>query len=213
MADPIKFRTIIADPPWQYGDRMLHMVSTGNGAAAKYNTLDTADIRNFLVERGMSGQHESGAPNIASFIADDAYLWLWVTNAFVDEGHNVCRGWGFVPKTMVTWVKGRLSVEINDDRTVVPELIQHIGQGHHLRNTTEHVILAVRGSMHPKVRNLPTAFVHPGRWPGRLHSEKPRIIHEWAEQLSDGPYLEIFARRQRENWSVIGDQCDTIVAS
>lgn len=188
-ADPataagVRYATILADPPWRYADRMLRMRSTGNGAAAQYRVLDLDAIARFLeTER------------IAS--ADDAHLWLWTTNAFVEAAHAVARAWGFAPKTLVTWVKGRIA----DGR-----LVSHIGQGHYLRNSTEHVVFAVRGTLPPAVRTLPTAFVYPGRWEGRRHSEKPPVIHEWAERMGRGPRVELFARRAREGWDVIGDE-------
>jgi N6-adenosine-specific RNA methylase IME4 len=36
------------------------------------------------------------------------------------------------------------------------------------------------------------------------HSAKPMGIHEWLEQQSDGPYLELFARRPRPGWTTWG---------
>lgn len=183
------YGTIIADPPWTYDDKMLRMTSTGNGSAAKYRVLSLDQIRAFLETEHVK-------------VADNAHLWLWATNAFVAEAHDVARAWGFKPKTVATWVKGRLAV-VNGNQ---PLLVQHICQGHYLRNSTEHVVFAVRGTAPPRVRNLPTAFVYPGRWTGRKHSEKPPVIHDWAERLGVGPRLEIFARRSRVGWDAIGDQ-------
>lgn len=172
---------------------MLKMKSTGNGAAAKYRVLSLDDIKQFLRTSAID-------------VAEDAYLFCWTTNAFVDEAHDVVRAWGFVPKTMATWVKGRLAIQKNHGWPDTPKLIQHIGQGRHLRNTTEHAILGVRGKMSPLVRNVPTAFVYPARWPGRKHSEKPPVLHDWSERLSDGPRLEIFARTRRSGWDALGDE-------
>lgn len=36
------------------------------------------------------------------------------------------------------------------------------------------------------------------------HSRKPANLYELAESM-DGPYLELFAREQREGWDVFGD--------
>lgn len=183
------YATIVADPPWKYDDEMRKMKSTGGGAATKYSCLTLAEIAGFLSTEMIK-------------VADDAHLWMWVTNAFVEEGHRVARAWGFAPKTMATWVKGRLVVEKDGGTT----LVQHIAQGRYLRNSTEHVLFCARGKAIPRVRNIPTAFVYPGRWKGRRHSEKPPVVHEWAERLFVGPRVELFARSRRDGWDAIGDE-------
>ena len=179
-----RYATVIADPGWQYRDKMAAMKSTGNGAASKYKVESLTEILAFPFLNGIQ-------------IADDAHLWLWTTNAFIEQAHNVARAWGFQPKTVVTWVKGRIANGV---------LVQHVGQGHYLRNSTEHVVFAVRGKAPPALRNIPTAFVYPGRWSGRKHSEKPPIIHEWAEKLWVGPRIELYARNLRPGWNAIGNE-------
>ena len=37
--------------------------------------------------------------------AENAHLYLWTTNSFVVEAHELARAWGFEPHTMLTWVK------------------------------------------------------------------------------------------------------------
>lgn len=199
------YASIIADPAWQYSDKMGAMKSTGNGAASQYRCMTLSEVNGFPYSAPGVGVKPIGScPNLFSQFAYDAYLWLWFTNAFAEAAHDVARAWGFTPKTIATWVKGRITPD--------GRLVQHICQGRHLRNSTEHCLLAVRGRPVRLVKNLPTAFVYPGRWKGRLHSEKPPVIHEWAERFSAGPYLEIFARRRRDGWDAIGDELDVRAA-
>lgn len=222
------YSCIIADPPWQYDDKMGAMKSTGNGASSQYHTMPFEDICD-LATLQLDGTTGKNALHImGKRIAENAHLWLWITNPFLVSGYGqwLLDKWGFTPKTMATWVKGRLGVlsrppsvkgarmriftelehDVDDDLVVDPELVQHFNQGRYLRGTTEHCILAVRGDCPALVHNLPNAFIYPGRWPGRLHSEKPPVIHEWAERLSPGPRLELFARRTRPGWDAVGDQ-------
>lgn len=42
-------------------------------------------------------------------------------------------------------------------------------------------------------------------WPRGKHSEKPEAFLDLVEQVSPGPYLEIFARRARFGWDYAGD--------
>jgi N6-adenosine-specific RNA methylase IME4 len=44
--------------------------------------------------------------------------------------------------------------------------------------------------------------------PKREHSRKPDGIHERIERLVAGPYLELFARQKRPNWTVWGNQTE-----
>src|SRR5579859_4629931 len=156
----MKYRCILADPPWSYSDKMLNMRSTGNGATAQYRTMDEQSIQMFLLSESVGPLDND--PLINDVIAEDAHLWLWVTNAFMEAGHRVARAWGFEPKTIATWVKGRVADggtgRVFDGEITLtencPRLIQHIGQGHYLRNSTEHVIFATRGRCPALVKNL-----------------------------------------------------------
>lgn len=43
-------------------------------------------------------------------------------------------------------------------------------------------------------------------WPRGEHSAKPEAFLDLVEQVSPGPYLEMFARRQRLGWDTWGDE-------
>lgn len=115
----------------------------------------------------------------------DAHLWLWGINAMMEEAYQVVRAWGFLPVSLVTWCK------------------PGPGVGHYVRNNTEHCIFATRGrAQTPDVGALSTWYV----WPRRKHSAKPEAFIDLVEQVSPGPYVELFARRQRLGWSTWGNQ-------
>jgi N6-adenosine-specific RNA methylase IME4 len=196
-------KCVIADPPWLYNDKMEQMKSTGNGASSQYRCLPFSKICTFLKDTPayeIAGMSCGAGETVGDVIAADAHLYLWITNSHLVEGYGqwLCDAWGFKPKTLITWVKGRLPPEGG--------LIHHFNQGRYYRGTTEHLMFATRGHCPALVHNLPSSFVHPGRWKGRLHSEKPDIIHTWAEQLSPGPRLELFARQARPGWFALGDE-------
>jgi N6-adenosine-specific RNA methylase IME4 len=108
-----------------------------------------------------------------------AHLWLWAINSLVEEAYQLVRAWGFSPLTMVTWCK------------------PGPGVGHYLRNNTEHCILASRGEpMTPVTKPLSTWF----EWPRGAHSAKPAASFDLIEQVSPGPYVELFARAPRLGW-------------
>ena len=126
---------------------------------------------------------------ISDLVSPDAHCWLWVTNATLRAGYDVMESWGFTPRSPLTWIKPR------------------VGLGQYLRNATEHLILGTRG-------NAPVKFRAQATWmfaPLQEHSHKPEEQYAVIERISDGPYLELFARRRPPSsaaWSVWGNEID-----
>jgi N6-adenosine-specific RNA methylase IME4 len=118
---------------------------------------------------------------------DNSHLWLWCTNATLRDGYDVAEAWGFTVRSPLTWIKFRL------------------GLGTYLRNSTEHVLFATRGKAPVNFRAQPTWI----NAPVQDHSHKPEEIYPVIERISDGPYLELFARRRPPSsaaWSVWGNE-------
>lgn len=127
---------------------------------------------------------------VADLAAPDAHLWLWVTNATLRAGYDVMEAWGFTPRSPLTWIKPRL------------------GLGNYLRNATEHLILGTRGKAPVQFRTQPTWMFAPLQ----EHSHKPEEQYAVIERISQGPYLELFARRRppsSADWSVWGNEIDS----
>jgi N6-adenosine-specific RNA methylase IME4 len=125
---------------------------------------------------------------VGRLAADDAHLWLWVTNSDWHEQIRVMEAWGFTYKSCLTWTKPRL------------------GMGWYLRNQTEHLLFGTRGK-------APVLFRGQGTWlyaPVQEHSHKPEEQYAVIERCSPGPYLELFARRKQPGWDVWGNEvtCD-----
>ena len=124
---------------------------------------------------------------IAELAAPDSHAWLWVTNATLRAGYDVLEAWGFVPRSPLTWIKPRL------------------GLGNYLRNATEHLILGTRGHAPVRFRAQPTWMFAPLQ----DHSHKPEEQYSIIERVSDGPYLELFARRRQPGWDAWGNEIDS----
>ncbi len=117
---------------------------------------------------------------------DDCALWLWTTNAFMHEAYHILEEWGFTPKTILTWAKDRM------------------GLGDWLRGQTEHCILATKGKPRVDLTNQ-TTLLH---GPMREHSRKPDEFYALVEALCPEPRLEMFARQERDGWTVHGNETD-----
>lgn len=126
---------------------------------------------------------------IQPLIDTNAHLYLWVTNNFLIAGLDVMKAWGFTYKTTITWAKDR------------------IGLGQYFRGQTEHCLFGVKGVIPYKVfdgkrmqgKTLITA-------PRGNHSEKPEEMRRMIERVSNGPYLELFARKATPNWDIWGNE-------
>ena len=156
------FRTIVADPPWQYGNK-----ATRGAAEDHYSTMTLDEICELEVNA-----------------ADDAHLYLWTTNGFLNEAFDVVDAWGFAYKTCLTWVKPQ------------------IGLGNYFRGATEHILFGVRGNLPVEDRNLRNWF----EAPRGKHSAKPDLFYDLVEKASPEPRLEMFARRRRFGWETWGDE-------
>lgn len=173
-----KFGTVLADPPWRFANR-TGKVAPEHGRLARYGTLSIEEIC---------------ALPIAEHLDHTAHCYLWVPNALLPYGLRVLEAWGFEYKTNLIWHKVRKDGG-SDGR----------GVGFYFRNVTEMILFGVHGK---KARTL-----GPGRRQVNLlatrkreHSRKPDEQHQIIESCSWGPYLEIFARGIRENWTVWGHQ-------
>lgn len=118
-------------------------------------------------------------------ITSKAHLWLWVVSQHIDWGYLVARAWGFEPLQTITWAKPGLGVG-------------------RFQCNTEHVLVCRKGSRAGNAFGATngTWFT----WPRGKHSEKPEDFYRLVERCSPGPYLEMFARKQREGWVCIGEE-------
>ncbi len=175
-----QFKTILAGPPWQFQNRTGKMAPE-HKRLNRYSTMTLDDIK---------------ALPVSSAADDTAHLYLWVPNALLPDGLAVMAAWGFNYKSNLIWHKERKDGG-SDGR----------GVGFYFRNVTEIILFGVRG------KNART--LAPGRSQvnylstrKREHSRKPDEQYKLIEACSPGPFLEMFARGVRPNWTVWGNQAD-----
>src|SRR6476620_6583716 len=173
-----RFGTILADPPWQFQNR-TGKVAPEHKRLNRYGTMALDEICALPVQ---------------DIAADPSHLYLWVPNALLPWGLQVMDAWGFKYVSNIVWEKVRKDGE-PDGR----------GVGFYFRNVTELLLFGTRG------KNARTEA--PGRSQvnyvssrKREHSRKPDEQYELIEECSKGPYLELFARGERERWTGWGGQ-------
>ena len=189
-----KYSAIMIDPPWAF---RVWSKDTGQGRSAEshYPTLDLEEMKKLPMDK---------------LFADDCAVFMWATFPTLPEALELGAAWGLTYKTCAfTWIK----------RTTTGNH-WFTGMGYWTRSNPEPCLLFTKGSpkrqskgvMQLIVENssqLPlfeetTAIVSPIMG----HSTKPDEAYRRIEQLVDGAYLDVFARRKRNNWDAIGNGID-----
>ena len=178
------FSTILIDPPWRFQNRTGKMAPE-HKRLRRYATMSFEEIATLPV---------------AAHAQTPSHLYLWCPNALLAEGLDIMKAWGFTYKTNLVWYKTRKDGG-PDGR----------GVGFYFRNVTELLLFGIRGSMRTLQPGRRQVYVVACR--KQEHSRKPEAFYEIIESCSPGPYLELFARERRANWTSWGDQVDTYLAN
>jgi len=158
------FATIVADPPWRYGN-----TSTRAAAQDHYDTLSIAQL---CGEESLPDGTNLAREVVRPKAADRAHLYLWSTAGHLPDAFAVMAAWGFTYKTYLVWVKPQM------------------GMGNYFRVSTELVLFGVKGDMRTQDMGLLNWFeARRGK-----HSAKPHKFYDLVAKASPGPYLEMFAR-------------------
>jgi len=188
----MKYRTIVADPPWDHSD------GTGYSYGEKHRS-DQGKTR--------SGVPRSTAPPypvlsvgaiselaVGDLAAEDAHLYLWTTQRYLRASFEVVTAWDFKVSSTLVWCKAPKGF-----------------MGGAFRSSVEFCQFARRGSPAHKQQASAQWFTWPRsgytqRDPAAAHSAKPPAFYDLVEATSPGPYLELFARRQRLGWDTWGNE-------
>jgi N6-adenosine-specific RNA methylase IME4 len=123
---------------------------------------------------------------VADLAEDAAHLYLWTTNRYLRASYAVCEAWGFSPGKLLTWCKAPTGFAMGDA----------------WGSASEFCLFAKRGTL-PALTRIPRDW---WEWPRGAHSQKPEAFLDLVEQVSPGPRLEMFARRQRLGWDTWGNE-------
>ena len=185
------YRTIVADPPWEYDEGFATVPDRPRPearAAGADRTLASIIVRS-LPYSSMSVADVCALP-LRELVAPDANLFLWTTNRYLPDAFDVLTDWGFRYRQTVVWAKPPGS-RPPFRATVAP-------------NCAEFLLIARRGRGAPLGQPWESNVFTIARPAG--HSQKPEAFLDYIEAISPGPYLELFARRQRLGWDTWGDE-------
>lgn len=191
------FRVISADPPWSFE-----------------NYSEKGEAKNPNQHYDCMTMEEICLLPVAELAAPDCAVLPWVTWPLMPWWNVVLKAWGFEFKGLAwEWIKFN------------PETGKYaFGPGYGSRKNLEPCLLAARGSpslakplsffgvtddranshsVRDFIEAMPLDCI---RAPRREHSRKPDEHFTRVETMFDGPYVELFAREPRKNWTVWGNE-------
>lgn len=186
-----RHRTIAMDPPWdEKGGGKIK-----RGADRHYPTVPTKKMPALIRNSGVWNP------------ANDAHLWMWVTNNFLVDGIWLMQQLGFRYVTNVVWVKTKNELKrpkVDELIVVWIKTIFKIGLGQYIRGAHELLLFGTRGkAMMPPKDRLPISVIIA---PRGQHSRKPDEQYPLIEAVSPGPRIEFFARRPWPGWNCWGNE-------
>lgn len=185
----VRYSTIVADPPWPYPEGFIRTQPSGRSMDVKRDgeraKLGLA-VRRQLPYLSLTLAEICALP-LRDVSADDCRLFLWTTNRYLPDALEILGCWGFTYRQTLIWEKlagGPYPA------SVAP-------------NTTEFLLVATCGkperigTLRSQILKVPVV---------RKHSVKPEALLDLIESVSPGPYLELFARRNRLGWDTWGNE-------
>jgi N6-adenosine-specific RNA methylase IME4 len=170
------YRTILADPPWN----VKRLESPG----AKGFGTQSEILHSIALPYSTMTVTEIAALQVPA--ERDAHCYIWTINKYVRDTYAIMEAWDFEPSTLLTWAKAPMG----------------LGLGGTFCNSAEFVLFGRRGSLRATSRIDRTWW----QWKRGKHSAKPEAFQDIVEQVSPGPYLELFARRPRLGWTTLGNE-------
>lgn len=112
-------------------------------------------------------------------------LFLWTTNRYLWDAREIATAWNFPVIATLVWCKQR-----------------GLGSGGVFYSNVEFCLYCRRPQVAAPARIHSRWF----DWGRGAHSAKPEAFLDMVEEVSPGPYLELFSRRARLGWDVWGNE-------
>ena len=128
--------------------------------------------------------HEIAALPIQEVLADDAFLFCWTVNQFLFDVPMLFHAWGVTRRFVMGWHKSNGMQSPNGPKY-----------------NGEFIVVGTKG----RPRFLETkAFWTFNYWPRGAHSEKPEDFYETLRRITARPRLDIYARREIDEFGQLG---------
>ena len=144
------FACVVADPPW---DLKMGKSRTMNGQVKRGKWNDPAQANEEIADLAYPTMSVEEIAALKVPAADDAHLYIWTINKYIEETYAIARAWGFEPSTMLYWLKQPMG----------------LGLGGAFVPCVEPILFCRRGKL-PTKRRMDRNW---WGWPRGRHSAKP----------------------------------------
>lgn len=190
-----KFSVIYTDPPWPWNDSGVGFHAT--------NSAENYDI---------ASMEELWSMDVRAVAADDAVMFMWVLNGFLEPSILTMARWGFTLRTVAfIWVK------TYDEPREVPRVHKTIeirprnNRSPWTLPGAELLLVGGRGGV-SKVVQMHSGIKQVQYAPVVKHSHKPQLFRDLIVQMTPTvrprDRLEMFARGKIPGWTTFGNQAD-----
>ena len=179
-----EYRTIVADPPWEY-EGFASDPTSGRGLPETQRRPPQIEA---LPYQAMSLGELAEIPMSTWTHPDGCRLFCWATNRYLLDAGELLKAWGFRYVQALVWRKTGNPSPFGG--SVAP-------------NHGEFLLIGITGKIPVSSRIASSVIEAPAQ---RQHSRKPEAFLDLVESISPGPYLELFARRNRLGWDTWGNE-------
>lgn len=177
--------TIVADPPWRYGN-----TSTRGAAQDHYPTMTIEQLC------AIDDPEKDPAAVALKHTGEQAHLYLWTTAGHLPDAFDVMEAWGFTYKTYLVWVKPQM------------------GMGNYFRVSTELVLFGIKGEIRTRERNIMNHFTErrgkhsakPESFYDMVAKASPGPYLEMFARCRAGQQLICGCTKCRLGWQVWGNE-------
>ena len=180
-----KYNTLVIDPPWQ-----IATMGTRTVVASRRNHNQGP------VPYEMLTLEEIKQFPLRNLANDGAHVYLWTTNSMLPVAFEVLEAWG---------VHYHLTMPLVKKSGVAPCNGYVAG--------AEFCLLGFAGRPMQSFRSvgkLNWLLTSPRP---HSHSRKPDEFYDLVEEMSPGPYIDLFGRQRRPNWDSWGDEVKPVEAT
>lgn len=188
------YRTLLIDPPWKMCSGGSKTINPKYKYPIQSQKEIVATVKGWLTEYPL---------------AEEAHCYIWGINSFSTGGSkglvdmiDLCEQIGFKPVTFLIWTKPQGNPTPYGQRKT--ELCLFGAKWR--KGMSDRVMYKAKNDSESVVGwGMPSSvdFIHA---PRREHSRKPEEFYELIEQRSNAPYLELYSRSKRFNWTCVGNE-------
>lgn len=190
---PNTYKTLVIDPPWFLCTGGSRHINPKDHYPVQRQDEIVETVQNWLTEHPM---------------AEESHCYIWSVNSFnagqskgILDALDLCEKIGFRPITLIVWAKPNgVPTPFGQRNTEVCLFGARWRKGEH-KAVMYKGVSAENNVALDLAKSIDVIYA-----PRREHSRKPDEFYDFVESRSAPPYLEMYSRTERFNWTSLGNE-------